>query len=137
VIGICSVCMTDYVELHCHSNFSLLDGAVHPEDLVVRAAELGMGALALTDHDGVYGAVRFAQTARNHGIQPIFGVELTLSGGYHLTLLVENEIGWSNLCRLISEAQHNAPKGEAVLPVGALVGRTEGLIALSGCRNGA
>jgi error-prone DNA polymerase len=127
---------SNYVELHCHSNFSLLDGAAHPEDLVVRAAELGMRALALTDHDGVYGAVRLAQAAQNHGIRPIFGAELTLSGGHHLILLVENEIGWSNLCRLISEAQHNAPKGEAVLPTEALAGRTEGLIALSGCRNG-
>ena len=128
--------MIDYVELHCHSNFSLLDGAAHPEDLVARAAELGMEALALTDHDGVYGAVRFAQAAQTYGIRPIFGVELTLSSGHHLTLLVENEAGWSNLCQLISQAQHNAPKGEAVLPAGALAGRTEGLIALSGCRHG-
>ncbi len=125
-----------YVELHCHSNFSLLDGASHPEDLAARAAELEMPALALTDHNAVYGAVRFAQAAQVHGIRPIFGAELTLEGNYHLTLLVENQTGWQNLCRLIQQAQHNAPKGEAILPSEALAGRTEGLIALSGCRQG-
>ncbi len=56
-----------YVELHCHSNFSLLDGASHPEELVTRAAELGMDALALTDHDAVYGAVRFVEAAQRGG----------------------------------------------------------------------
>ena len=81
----------DYVELHCHSNFSLLDGAAFPEALVAQAAELGMPALALTDHDAVYGAVRFAEAAQTYGIQPIFGAELTLENGHHLTVLVENE----------------------------------------------
>src|SRR5262245_24916805 len=112
--------MSDYVELHCHSNFSLLDGAAQPEALVARAAELGMKALALTDHNAVYGAVRFAQAAQAYGVQPIFGAELTLETGYHLTLLVEQESGWRNLCWLINQAQHNAPKGEAALPVEAL-----------------
>jgi error-prone DNA polymerase len=126
----------NYIELHCHSNFSLLDGAAHPEDLVVRAAELGMTALALTDHDAVYGAVRFAQAAQAHHIRPIFGAEMTLVNGHHLTLLVEHKIGWRNLCRLINLARHNAPKGQAALPPEALAGRTEGLIALSGCRQG-
>jgi len=126
----------DYVELHCHSNFSLLDGAAHPEDLVARAVELGMPALALTDHDGVYGAVRFAEAAHTHGIRPIFGTELTLEGGHHLTVLVENEIGWRNLCLLIGQARHNAAKGQAVLSPAALADHTAGLIALSGCRQG-
>ena len=126
----------DYVELHCHSYYSLLDGASSIEDLVARAAELGMPALAITDHDAVYGAPRFAQIAKAFGIQPIFGAELTLAGGYHLTLLVENEQGWRNLCQLISLAQHRAPKGKAELLLEALIGHTEGLIALSGCRHG-
>ncbi len=82
-----------YVELHAHSNFSLLDGADHPETLVQQAAELGMPALALTDHDNVYGAVKFVQTAQEYGIRPILGAELTLAGGHHLTLLVENTDG--------------------------------------------
>jgi error-prone DNA polymerase len=143
-----------YIELHTHSNFSLLDGADHPETLVAQAAELGMSALALTDHDNVYGAVRFWQAAQEAGIRPIFGVELTVGGWtavaleddktsagdaepYHLTLLVENEAGWHNLCYLISAAQRDQPKGQAVLPPEELIGCTGGLIALSGCRQGA
>jgi error-prone DNA polymerase len=125
-----------YVELHCHSNFSLLDGASHPEDLVKRAVELGMSALALTDHDAVYGAVRFAQAAKQHGVRPLFGTELTLEDKTHLTLLVENEAGWRNLCTLITVARHSAPKGQALLPLGVLPDYTEGLIALSGCQHG-
>ncbi|MBN1120341.1 MAG: DNA polymerase III subunit alpha [Anaerolineae bacterium] len=126
-----------YAELHCHSNFSLLDGASHPEVLAARAAELGMPALALTDHNAVYGAVRFFRAARTYGVKPILGAEMTLDDGKHLTLLVENERGWHNLCTLISEAQQHVPKGEAILPLEALAGRTHGLIALSGCRKGA
>jgi len=125
-----------YVELHNHSNFSLLDGADHPEILVQRAAELEMSALALTDHDNLYGAVKFMQAAREAGIRPIFGAELTLAGGYHLTLLVENEDGWHNLCYLISAAQRAKPKGQAELPDQELIGCTNGLIALSGCQHG-
>jgi error-prone DNA polymerase len=125
-----------YVELHCHSNFSLLDGASHPEELVSRAAELGMKALALTDHDAVYGAPRFVRSAETQGIKPILGAELTLSGDHHLTLLVENQVGWHNLCYLISRARHVMPKGEAMLVEEELVGCTDGLIALSGCRKG-
>ena len=70
-----------------------------------------MEALALTDHDAVYGAVRFVEAAQAAGIQPILGAEMTLPDGAHLTLLVENEIGWGNLCPLISAARQNAPKG--------------------------
>jgi error-prone DNA polymerase len=125
-----------YAELHCHSNFSLLDGASHPEVLVAHAAELGLPALALTDHNAVYGAVRFFRAARTYGIKPILGAEMTLDDGKHLTLLVENERGWHNLCTLIGEAQQLAPKGEAMLTLDTLAGRTRGLIALSGCRKG-
>lgn len=126
-----------YSELHCHSNFSLLDGAAHPEQLVARAAELGMKALALTDHDAVYGVMQFVEAARTAGVQPILGAELTLDDGSHLTLLVQNKRGWHNLCSLISLGRHHAPKGSAALPVGALEAHSEGLIALSGCRKGA
>ena len=136
----------DYVELHCHSSHSLLDGASHPEELVARAAELGMSALALTDHDAVYAAPRFIRAALEQGMQPILGAELTLSHRvdgrddpddvHHLTLLVENQAGWHNLCYLISRARADAPKGRAVLPISELTGCTTGLIALSGCRRG-
>ncbi len=101
-----------------------------------------MSALALTDHNAVYGAARFIRAAREYGIQPILGAELTLAEDddsdrtRHLTLLVENQAGWHNLCYLISRAQHNTPKGQAVLPFSELTGCTNGLIALSGCRQG-
>ncbi len=131
-----------YVELHCHSNFSLLDGASHPEELIAQAAMLDMRSLALTDHDAVYGAVRFVRAAREQGIQPILGAELTIDGGaelgtHHITLLAEDQTGWHNLCYLISRARHTAPKGQALLPFQELVGCADGLIALSGCRCGA
>src|SRR6185369_5067439 len=70
-----------YAELHCHSNFSFLDGASHPEELVEEAARLGLAALACTDHDGFYGVVRFAEAARPLGLPTVFGTELTLGLG--------------------------------------------------------
>ena len=69
-----------YVELHCHSAYSFLDGASHPEELALRAAELGYEALALTDHDGVYGSLEFAHAAKHFGVRPITGAEVTLGG---------------------------------------------------------
>lgn len=128
--------MSPYIELHCHSNFSLLDGAAQPEELVAKAADLGMPSLALTDHDAVYGAPRFIKAADQYGLKPILGAELTLEGDFHLTLIVEDEAGWHNLCYLISRARHAKSKGQASLPSGELVGCTSGLIALSGCRRG-
>src|SRR5262245_22265074 len=95
-----------------------------------------MSALALTDHNALYGVVPFVEAATTHGIHPILGAEITLEDGHHLTLLVESARGWRNLCALISQAQANAPKGQAALPWSALAGHTDGLIALSGCRQG-
>lgn len=128
--------MTAYAELHCHSCFSLLDGASTPEALVAQASALELPALALTDHDAVYGAPAFVRAAREAGIQPILGAELTLEDDTHLTLLVETPAGWANLCALISAARADAPKGEARLPPGVLAQHTAGLIALTGCRRG-
>ena len=67
-----------YVELHCHSGFSFLDGASHPDELVQQALELGYPALALTDHNGLYGSMEFAQAAKSSGLQAITGAEITL-----------------------------------------------------------
>ena len=128
--------MGDYVELHCHSAFSLLDATSTPEALVARAADLGMPALALTDHNALYGAVPLLQAAQSRGLYPIFGAEITLESGQHLTLLVENATGWRNLCQMITQAQFNAPKGQARLPFAALADHAAGLICLSGCRRG-
>ena len=82
------------------------------------------------------GRCRSSKRRVNAAIQPILGAELTLSGGCHLTLLVQDRAGWANLCALITAARHNAPKGTALLPPGVLEQHTEGLIALSGCRKG-
>jgi error-prone DNA polymerase len=128
--------MNGYVELHCHSAFSLLDGASTPESLLDRARDLEMPALALTDHDGLYGAPRFALAARQRGIQPLIGAELTLENDRHLLLLAENSTGYANLCWLISRAQLSESKGQARLPFHRLRERADGLIALTGCRNG-
>ena len=127
-----------YAELHCHSHYSLLDGASAPEALVARAAELGLPALALTDHDGLYGAVAFwRSTARAQGIQPIIGAELTLAHGSHLTLLAENQAGYANLSRLISRGQLAGSKGHPVLTIEEVAQHTAGLLCLTGCRRGA
>lgn len=129
--------MSQYIELHTHSYYSLLDGTSSPAELVQGAALLGMSALALTDHDNLYGAIPFAQAAQSAGIQPIFGAEMTLEDDSHLTLLVRNAIGWENLCQLITIGQHNAPKGQSRLPYDALSAHTDGLICLTGCERGA
>jgi error-prone DNA polymerase len=104
-----------YAELHCHSNFSFLDGASHPEELVEEAARLGLSALALTDHDGMYGVVRFAEAAAAVGMPTVFGAELTLGlgrpqngvadpEGTHLLVLARDGVGYARLCRAISTA---------------------------------
>jgi error-prone DNA polymerase len=101
---------TDYVELHLHTAFSFLDGASLPEEMIGRARELGYRALAVTDHDGVYGAMEFAKAADAAGIFPITGAEMTLTDETHLTLLAETYTGYANLCQLITEA-HRLPPG--------------------------
>ncbi len=188
-----------YVELHCHSGYSFLDGASHPEDLVLKAKELGYPALALTDHNGLYGSMEFAHQARAEGLQPITGAEVTLrddaldalmdqawratearararergdgpepvgpggfgtstlslteiTGGFdpwaferpveldplrmgtHVTLLAETPTGYSNLCRLLSEAHLQSPRRMPSLPLSSLLKHTEGLVLLTGCR---
>jgi error-prone DNA polymerase len=129
-----------YSELHAHSCYSLLDGVSTPEALVERAAEYGLPAFALTDHDAIYGAVPFFARAREVGVQPILGAELTVAPGAllsgHLTLLAENSAGYQNLCRLITLARADQPKGQAALPWEQLPAHAEGLICLTGCRRG-
>jgi error-prone DNA polymerase len=129
--------MSEYVELHCHSTFSLLDGASSPEALVDRAAALGYPALAITDHNGLYGAVRFWQAARERDIQPIIGAEVALADVGHLTLLAETQRGYANLCRLISSGQLAGQKGYPRLVLEILAEHAQGLLCLSGCRQGA
>ena len=110
----------------------------------MRAVELGYPALALTDHNGLYGSMEFAQVARLSGLQPITGAEVTLrecfpnveepKDGHHVTLLAESSSGYSNLCRLLTEAHMGSERGDARLPLSSLLERSEGLILLTGCR---
>jgi error-prone DNA polymerase len=121
-----------YVELHCHSAYSFLDGASLPEELAVSAAELGYPALALTDHDGVYGSLEFAHAAKYLGLRAITGAEVTLAGGSHVTLLVETTRGYGNLCRLLTDA-HAGERLNPRLDLERLAELNDGLVCLSGC----
>jgi error-prone DNA polymerase len=150
-----------YVELHCHSAYSFLDGVSLPEELAQRAGELGHAALALTDHNSVSGSMELAQTAAEHGVRAIHGAEIDLTGdpqaggegvrdsalagvrrtgNPHITLLVEDERGWRNLCRILTIAHSHTRDGPGRRELGephltpeAVAAHAEGLICLTGC----
>jgi error-prone DNA polymerase len=139
-----------YAELHCHSNFSFLDGASHPEELVEEAARLGLDAIAITDHDGMYGVVRFAEAARELGIKTVFGAELSLGltspqngipdpQGEHLLVLARDPEGYRRLSRVISDAQiAGKEKGKPVYDLNAVAAAAGGhWVVLTGCRKAA
>ncbi len=197
--------MAAYAELHCHSHFSFLDGASAPDELVARAVELGLSGLAVTDHNGLYGAVRFAAAARDAGLRPVIGVEIEMADaaapdpagvvvpprrkrgqargrgtgsgrspeplvgegpparprperarlpgyreavkedlrgvgegqrGPHLVLLARDAAGYRSLCRLVSRANLAGTKSMPRFSHELLAAHTEGLVALSGCREG-
>jgi error-prone DNA polymerase len=189
-----------YAELHCHTHFSFLDGASAPDDLAERAVELGLSGLAVTDHGGLYGVVRFASAAREAGLRPIVGVEIELTDaavadpariaiparrarghslagvagdhfpsegrpdrprperallpghrdarredgrgvgeaqrGPHLVLLARDAAGYRSLCRLVSRANLAGTKSMPRFTHELLAAHTEGVVALSGCREG-
>ncbi|MFL5719401.1 MAG: DNA polymerase III subunit alpha, partial [Chloroflexota bacterium] len=194
---------TPYAELHCHTNFSFLDGASAPDDLVERATALGLTGLAVTDHNGLYGAVRFVSAAEAAGLHPVVGLEIELLDaavpdpdrivvpprrprrpgrargagapatpdategiprrprptrarlpghrepvkedlrgitervrGPHLVLLARSQVGWRSLCRLVSRANMAGTKAVPRFSQALLAEHTEGLVALSGCRDG-
>ncbi len=138
---------SDYVELHCHSVFSLLDGASQPEVLIHRALELGYSALALTDHDDLGGAVRFARAGADLGIEAILGAEVTVEVvpsvssapaalPTHLTLLAETREGYGNLCTLITRARMDRRRGLPSVSLDILAAYAGGLYVLTGCPRG-
>ncbi|MBA4371105.1 MAG: error-prone DNA polymerase [Coriobacteriaceae bacterium] len=152
-----------FVHLHVHSDFSFMDGAAPLDALVERAISLGMPALALTDHQGLYGAVRFYRKALAAGIRPVIGAEVVVSAagslgeeadlppeerlslsapvgfgraagaGFHLTLLARDIAGYRNLCRLLSRAHVRSGDDYSVVELSDLARMSEGLIGLSGC----
>jgi DNA polymerase-3 subunit alpha len=139
--------MPDFVHLHCHTEYSLLDGAIRIKELCQRVKDLGMPAVAVTDHGGMFGAVTFANAARAVGVKPIIGCEVYVAQGgmadksekgqlFHLVLLAKNNEGYRNLVQLVSKAHlfgfHYKPRVDKEL----LRGHSEGLIALSACLAG-
>src|SRR5215469_258619 len=144
-----------WAELHCHSSYSFLDGASSPAELVHEAAERGLTALAITDHDGMYGVPQFAQAAariRQSGVSlgTVFGAELSVylgspragvpdPAGRHLLVLARDPEGYRRLCRVISAAQlAGGEKGRPIYDEAALAGEHDGhWVILTGCRKGA
>ncbi len=149
-----------YVELHLHSNYSLLEGASTIEELVWTASEQGHRALALSDHNGMYGSMEFARAAKEAGLRPITALELTITGTgtgaasedatsdderHHVTLLAQSREGYKNLCRLsslafglqqTSDEDKESHRLDPRLPIEELPAHAAGLILLTGCRDG-
>src|SRR3990167_4575874 len=141
--------MTDFVHLHNHSEYSLLDGLSKIPEMVKRAKELDMKAIAITDHGNMYGTIKFYSECISQGIKPIIGSEIYISkrtrhdkeagvdtDSNHLILLAKNEIGYKNLMKIISianlEGYYYRPRSDIQL----LKDYHEGLICLSACLNG-
>jgi error-prone DNA polymerase len=140
----------EYAELHAHSGFSFLDGSSDPEELVAEAHRLGLTALALTDHHGFYGVVRFAEAARVCGLPTVFGSELTLAPaglrtgdpdptGTHLVVLARDPDGYARLSTVLADAHlEGGEKGKPIFTLDALARAADGhWLVLSGCRKGA
>ncbi len=129
-----------YIELHCHSAYSFLDGVSLPQELALRAGELGHVALALTDHNSVSGSMELAQATVGGGVRAIHGAEIDVEDARHITLLARDERGWSNLCRIITLAhQHTRDpasgreRTEPSVDLQAVIDHAEGLVCLTGC----
>ncbi len=142
-----------FVHLHVHSRYSLLDGTMQPSEVVSRAADAGMSAVALTDTANLFGAVQFYKAAKSKGIQPILGAELHVApgaqpgahrepdpaeeeGGYQIVALVENAEGYRNLCALVTTAIYDGMHHKPRVDLALLQAHREGLIFLSGGRKG-
>ena len=121
-----------YVPLWCKSNGSFLEGASHPEELVEEAQRLGLRSLAVTDRDGVYGAVRAHVKAREIGVQLLIGAQVTVEDGSVILLLAQNRRGYARLCRLLTAGRLRSPKGESTVSWDEVCGHQDGLLALWG-----
>jgi len=138
-----------FVHLHLHTEYSLLDGSIRMKEVMKKAAEFKMPAVAMTDHGNLFGAIEFYQEAQRAGVKPIIGCEVYVAPGshkdrppsrresaYHFTLLAENETGYRNLVKLVTAAHldgfHYAPRIDKEM----LAARSAGLIGLSGCLAG-
>src|SRR5258706_15830430 len=122
--------MSFYVPLWCKSNFSFLEGASHPDELVDEACRLGLPAIALTDRDGVYGVVRAHLKAREVGLKLIIGSEISVDDGSTIVLLAQDRTGYANLCRLITRGRRRSEKGESSVGWEEVCTHAPGLLAL-------
>lgn len=125
-----------FSHLHVHSAFSFLYGTFTPEALVQRAKQMGFDAIALTDKNGLYGAVRFYKAARSKAIHPIVGSEITLRHGTSLILLAVSFEGYRNLCRILSKVYSESPRGKPACPLHHFTHFAQDLVCLSGGRDG-
>ena len=121
-----------YIELKTSSAFSFLEGASLPEELAREAARLEYPAVALLDRDGVYGAPRFYKACREVGVRPLVGARISLKEGGELSLLVENQKGYQNLCRLLTRMKLRAPKEEGEIDFDEVESHSSGLVCLTG-----
>ena len=142
--------MSDFVHLHCHTEYSLLDGAIRLKDLCERAREFGMPACAITDHGNMYGAAYFYTTCKDFGIKPIFGCEVYVCRDHtdksadsayarqrnHLILLAQNNIGYHNLVKLVSKSFIDGFYYKPRVDKGLLRQYAEGITCLSACLAG-
>ena len=124
--------MSSYIPLWCKSNFSFLEGASHPEELVETCAQLGLAGMALTDCDGVYGLVEAHLKARELGVHLIIGAEVTIEDGSTLVLLAMNRQGYANLCRLLTIGRRRSEKGRSKVTWQEVCEHAEDMIALWG-----
>jgi DNA polymerase-3 subunit alpha len=142
--------MTDFVHLHCHTEYSLLDGAIKVRDVCSRAVAYGQSAAAITDHGNLFGALDFYLTAKDYGIKPIIGCEVYVAperhdkkdagsaaeAGYHLVLLAQNRQGYHNLIKLVSKANLDGFYYKPRVDKELLARWNHGLIAMSACLKG-
>ena len=124
--------MTGYAPLFCKSNFSFLEGASHPDELIEEAHRLGLNALALCDRDGLYGIVRAWEKAKELGVKLLCGAQMSLEDNSTMVLLAANKRGYSNLCQLITAGRLRSEKGRSLVTWRELCERADGLIALWG-----
>ncbi len=139
---------SDFVHLHCHTEYSLLDGAIRLPDMVKRATSYGMPAAAITDHGNLHGALRFYEACKKGGIKPILGCEVYVTHDhedrtsdrarqrYHLVLLAQNLTGWHNLVKLVTRSYTHGFYYNPRVDKALLRDHSEGLIALSACLAG-
>ncbi|MFO7562222.1 MAG: DNA polymerase III subunit alpha [Enhygromyxa sp.] len=138
--------VSDFAHLHLHTQYSLLDGAIRMSDLCAKVKERGMKSVAMTDHGNMFGAIQFYQSAKAHGVKPIFGCEAYMADGdapsksdrknYHLVLLAKNEVGYHNLQRLVSYGHLEGFYYNPRIDRKTLRKYSEGLIGLSACLGG-